>query len=406
MMGGLSELAYNKAVTACMPFQIPESPAAFLHSARELWVKLKEEKSKTVLPEGDWYPFDSLSCAPVVTELISRDFDVLAADIAGWPVADIGCADGDLAMLFAGWGAEVDAIDYAPNNFNGMLGVRTLGRLLGLPVRTYDINLDHDFKLPQDAYGLTLFLGTLYHLKNPYAVLEQLAFQTRWCILSTRIAQVTPTVRAPVESEPMAYLADGREIGNDATNYWVFSASGLFRILQRTRWAIVASQRIGCSVDSNPIDPDKDERMFVLLKSRVYFPELHVRLEEGWHPLEGTFRWTAKSFALEVVLPLEKPFSGFSLSIFVARQIAGVGRPIRLSCKIRDQLVGSAEYASGGSYEFAGKLPAFALHEPALRLNFTVESEFVSDESDGRELGICVPADSAREDRIGFRLLT
>ena len=156
-----------------MPFRIPENPAAFLRSAQELWVRLKDEKKKTQLTEGDWYPFDTLSCVPTVAELISRDFDDLAADIAGRPVADIGCADGDLAMLFAGWGADVDAIDYAPNNFNRMLGVRTLSRVLDLPVRTYDINLDHDFKLPQDSYGLTLFLGILYHLKNPYAVLEQ-----------------------------------------------------------------------------------------------------------------------------------------------------------------------------------------------------------------------------------------
>jgi tRNA (mo5U34)-methyltransferase len=389
-----------------MPFRIPESPEAFLRSARELWVKLKEEKLKAVLPEGDWYPFDTLSCAPIVAELISRDFDVLAADIAGRPVADIGCADGDLAMLFAGWGADVDAIDYAPNNFNQMLGVRTLSRVLGLPVRTYDIDLDHDFKLPQDAYGLTLFLGTLYHLKNPYAVLERLAFQTRWCILSTRIAQVTPTVRARVESEPVAYLADGREIGNDATNYWIFSACGLFRILQRTRWAIVTSKRIGCLVDSSPIDPNGDERMFVLLKSRVHFPELYVRLAEGWHPLEASFRWTAKSFALEVVLPLERSFSGFSLSVFVPRQTVQAGRTVLLSCRIQDRVVGTGAYAAGGFYEFVGELPPFALHEPALRLDFTVESEFVSDESDGRELGICVPSDSSREDGIGFRLLT
>ena len=391
-------------LTACMPFRIPESPAAFLRSAQDLWLKLKDEK-KTQLAEGDWYPFDTLSCVPTVTELISRDFDVVAADIAGRPVADIGCADGDLAMLFAGWGADVDAIDYAPNNYNRMLGVRTLSRVLGLPVRTYDINLDHDFKLPQDVYGLTLFLGILYHLKNPYAVLEQLAFQTRWCILSTRIAQVTPTVRARVENEPVAYLADGREIGNDATNYWVFSAGGLFRILQRTRWAIVASKRIGCLIDSSPIDPQGDERMFVLLKSRVHFPDLHVRLAEGWHPMEGAFRWTAKKFALEVVLPLEKPFSGFALSIFVPRQVVQAGR-IVFSCKIRDQVVGTAEYGAGGFYEFSGELPPFALHEPVLRLDFTVESEFVSDESDGRELGICVLADASCEGGISFRLLT
>src|ERR1022692_2775104 len=73
-----------------MPFRIPESPAAFLRSAQELWVKLKDEKKKTQLAEGDWYPFDTLSCVPTVTELISPEFDVVAADIAGRPGASIG----------------------------------------------------------------------------------------------------------------------------------------------------------------------------------------------------------------------------------------------------------------------------------------------------------------------------
>lgn len=36
-----------------MSFRMPESPEAFLRSARELWVKLKDEKHTTPLPEGD-----------------------------------------------------------------------------------------------------------------------------------------------------------------------------------------------------------------------------------------------------------------------------------------------------------------------------------------------------------------
>jgi hypothetical protein len=102
-----------------------------------------------------------------------------------------------------------------------MQGVARLNQLLGYSVAIHDLDLDRDFQLPRDAYGLTLFLGTLYHLKNPYAVLERLAFQTRWCILSSRIAQVTPSGRARVENEPIACLADGREIANDATNFWI-----------------------------------------------------------------------------------------------------------------------------------------------------------------------------------------
>lgn len=388
-----------------MPLRLPENTAKILSSAQEFWARIKDEKTKTPLREGCWYPFDTLSCLSTVTDLVSRDYQDLAADIAGLAVADLGCADGDLAMLFARWGADVDAIDYAPNNFNRMHGVATLSRLLGLPAGIHDINLDHDFTLPRKLYGLTLFLGTLYHLKNPYAVLERLAFHTRWCILSTRIAQLTPSSRARIESEPVAYLADGRESANDATNYWIFSAHGLFRILQRTRWAIAASKRVGCLVDSNPIDGNGDERMFVLLKSRVHFPNLEVRLGGGWYALEASFHWTGKHFSLEVVLPLEKPFTGFLLPVFVPPALMTAGRPVSLSCRIRDQIVGRSQYAEAGAFEFFGELPAFALHEPVLKLDFTVDSDFSPGASDPRELGICVPVNPADERNIDFRLL-
>ncbi len=388
-----------------MSFRLPENPATFLRAAREFWARIKDEKLKTPLSEGAWYPFDTLSCAATLTELISRDYAEFANGIGDMPVADVGCADGDLAMLFAQFGADVDAIDHAANNFNRMRGVTALGRMLDLAVHPHDINLDSVFSLPRDVYGLTLFLGTLYHLKNPYGVLERLAFQTRWCILSTRIAQVTPSLHARVEREPVAYLADGREIANDATNYWIFSAGGLFRILQRTRWAIVRSQRVGCLVDSNPIDSNADERIFVLLKSRVHYPGLEVRLADGWHPLEESFRWTAKRFSLEVVLPLEKPFTGFALSVFIPADVIAAG-PLSLTCRIKDQLVGTTQYSTSGSFEFVADLPPFALHEPILRLDFTVDTGFSAGPGfdDPRELGICVPVETTGEGKVGFRL--
>jgi len=378
-----------------MPLEPPEDAATFLRSAQEFWTRVKHEKAKTPLPQGEWYPFDTLSGLSTVTELVSSDYAALARDIAGLPVADLGCADGDLGLLFASWGAEVDAIDYAPNNYNRMQGVAALSSALGLAIGIHDIDLDRDFQLPREVYGLALFLGTLYHLKNPYAVLERLAFQTRWCVLSTRIAQVTPSGLARVESEPVAYLADGREIANDATNFWIFSAAGLLRILQRTRWAIVASKRVGCLADSNPIDGNADERMFVLVKSRAHFPGLEVRLEDGWHAIEGSYRWTHKRFSLGIVLPLEKPFTGFSLDLFIAPALVASRQPLTVSCRIRDQVVGRSQYSESGPVDFSGHLPPFALHEPVLKLDFTVESEYSPAAGDARELGICVPIEPA-----------
>jgi hypothetical protein len=157
-------------------------------------------------------------------------------------------------------------------------------------------------------------------------------------------------------------------------------------------------------VDSNPIDPNADERMFVLLKSRVHYPDLDVRLVDGWHHLEESFRWTAKRFSLEVVLPLEKAFTGFALSVFIPEAVVAAG-PVSLACRIRDQLVGTAQYATGGCFEFVAELRPFALHEPVLKLDFTVETGFSAGHGidDPRELGICVPVQTTGA--VGFRLL-
>ena len=290
------------------------------------------------------------------------------------PALDIGCGDGDFALLFSRWGTDVDAIDYAPNNFNSMRGVEQLRSSLRLPLNIYNIDLDGRFELPRQDYGFTLFLGTLYHLKNPYYIMERLAFHTHWCVVSTRIAQVTPR-KTRVETEPLAYLADGREIENDSTNYWIFSTSGLLRLFQRTRWAIVETKRVGCEVDSNPVDPSADERLYVLLKSRVRYPELQVRPFCGWHAQEqDSWRWTAKQFSLEVVLPLETPLSSFVLSARIPEQVLASVRPLALSCQIRGELVGAMNCATPGPIEFHGSLPPFALHEPRLRIDFNVDS--------------------------------
>jgi tRNA (mo5U34)-methyltransferase len=386
-----------------MSLQLPDSPDRFLQSSLAFRAEIAEIKRENALRQGNWYPFDTLSCLPIVTELFAKDYADIMASISSAPVADLGCGDGDFALLFARWGVAVDALDYPPNNYNRMEGINALASALGLSVRTFDLDLNNMSRLPSEVYGLTIFLGTLYHLKNPYGVLENLAHQTRWCILSTRIAQVTPSAGSRMESEPVAYLADGREIENDATNYWIFSYAGLLRILQRTRWAIAAIRRIGCSVDSNPIDPDADERMFVLLRSRVHFPNLQVALLEGWHRVEQNYRWTAKTFSIELVLPLETPLSGFSLRILIPTAILGTDGILGLSCTIKSRLVGDARYDGAGSHVFRGALPPFALHEPILTLRFSVDSDFSSPSGDIRELGLCVPVTGPGH-QIDFRV--
>lgn len=379
----------------------PRTIAEFRHRGKEFAAELRDLKQRVPVPDYGWYPYETMTAVPILSELLEPVYAEVSEVVANSPIADIGCGDGDLAVFFARLGCEVDAIDHAETNFNQLRGVEMLQRELSLPVSTHDIDLDRPFDLPRNDYGLALFLGSLYHLKNPFYVLETLAARSDWCVMSTRIAQVTPTRQVPIDTEPLAYLLGAREANNDPTNYWIFSSAGLLRLLERTGWMIMGHKRLGCSVNSDPVHPEADERMFVLVKSRTRHPGLHVRVVEGWHPAENdAFRWTAKQFALEVT-STERAYE-FALRFFVPDAVF-VSGPVRISCAISGQPAGAITCDSADALEFRGRFPYEA---NTFRLDFTVESDF-RPAGDTRELGICVPLldpSQRHTQRIPFRI--
>ena len=92
-------------------------------------------------------------------------------------------------------GLSVDAIDTEYTNFNRLEGERTLKKALNSSVAIVSIDLDSQFTLAGQKYDVIFFLGTLYHSKNPFFLLESLARITNYCFLSTRIARQAGTVR-------------------------------------------------------------------------------------------------------------------------------------------------------------------------------------------------------------------
>ena len=181
-------------------------------------------------------------------------------------IADVGAADGDVAFLLNSLGCEVDIVDHAPTNFNGLEGARLLARQLNSTVRVVDTDLDHHFTLPRERYNVVLFLGILYHLKNPYNALECLARYTHYCILSTKISELAPDRKTRVGDIPVAYLLGADECNNDSTNFWIFSETGLRRLFERTGWNVVAWKSVG-DAESDPFDMAHDQRAFCLLEN-------------------------------------------------------------------------------------------------------------------------------------------
>ena len=224
--------------------------------------KLASVKASISTEAFAWYPYQSLSNFPAIDQTLTGESRALLDLAGGKTILDIGCADGDLAFFLESLGCRVDVIDNPITNFNAMCGVRALKDALGSAVGIHAMDLDAGIALPADEYGLVLLLGVLYHLKNPFMMLEKLSKQTRYCLLSTALTSSVPAVEPDVSSSPLGFLASERELNGDATVYWIFTDAGFRRLLDRTNWEI-------CDYCVLPTDDRwTGLRAFCLVKSR------------------------------------------------------------------------------------------------------------------------------------------
>ncbi len=245
----------------------PKSPLyqAALTTERSLWaVKLGQR------PKSFWYPYPTLRNLKPLDQLLAQNgFDLLKlCQGPNAKLADIGTADGDLAFFLEKMGFSVDAIDFESTNFNRMEGIRILKEALNSAVTIQAIDLDSQFSVPSERYDAIFLLGILYHLKNPFFVLEKLARVARYCFLGTRVARKAPDGRS-LAKYPVAYLLGPEECNNDSTNFWIFSGEGLRRLIHRAGWNILAYTTIGDTSNSTPTDANHDERAFCCLESQI-----------------------------------------------------------------------------------------------------------------------------------------
>ena len=244
---------------------------------------LDERKQALAPTEFGWYPYGTMHNFPILNQLLTgNNRDFLKDTAQSGPIADIGAADGDTAFFLESLGYRMHAIDYAPTNYNSCRGIRLLKQSLASNVEILETDLDSQFTLPEQQYELVFFLGILYHLKNPYYVLESLARRARHAFISTRVTRYNianaaqnpyPGVnreRVEIASVPAAYLVAPDEANNDATNYWMFTDAGLRRILHRTGWDILDYMTIGNTENSDPATQAGDERAFCYVRSRHF----------------------------------------------------------------------------------------------------------------------------------------
>jgi SAM-dependent methyltransferase len=334
----------------------------------------------------EWYPSDTLSAFSHLDRLLTGDNRSLFSGRKR--ILDVGCQDGEVSFYLESAGHEVVALDHPTYNHNGMRGFRALKQALGSGIQLCDVDLDRQFLLPDAAYDVAIVLGVLYHLRNPFYILEELAKRASYCVLSTRIARRFPDGTAIPPHLPIAYLLDERELNDDETNYFIFSEYGLRTLLARTYWDVCDSMTIGGTADSDPIRPDRDERFFCLLKSR-HDRLSNVELLDGWHqPEESGWRWTKREFSARVHWEDRRPPRKLVLETFIPDQLIEHYKELRLSLSVGGRQLTPEVYRSGGTNKLIRKLRGVT--EKDLLLQFSLSGSLPPHPSDPRERGIIV----------------
>lgn len=341
--------------------------------------QLREARRQLPAPGPGWYPWDSFGSLTMFDRLLTGRRRFLQTLIDDRPVLDLGCGDGDLSFLFESLGCRVCAVDNPPTNYNGMAGVDALKIALESNVRIEHLDLDAAFQLPLRRVGLALCLGILYHLKNPFLVLETLAAHANYCLLSTAITRFATDQSTVVNHWPVAFLAGSEGLRGDETNYWVFSEAGLRTLVNRCGWEVCDWMVTGTE-DSVLWKTQPDERVFCLLRSRTFAQAPVTQLVDGWHVLENeAWRWTKRQFSLTVAPGAQR------LSLKV-KAPANLGFPLTLVARVEGTAIASHMLTEPGDFECAQAVPA---GEEVL-VEFELDRALPPDATDGRERAIIV----------------
>jgi tRNA (mo5U34)-methyltransferase len=218
-----------------------------------------QEALRLIAAHPHWY--HRIEVAPgVVTPGVNDSQMILDAlelpeSLEGLRVLDIGARDGFFSFECERRGAaEVVAIDYLTPEETGFPIAR---ELVGSQVELRQANV---YDLTPEEFGtfdLVLFLGVLYHLRDPMLALDKIAdVSTGKLILETHAIDDAVLV-APGEFKrlvdispelgeiPLMQFYPGDSLNNDPTNVWAPNQAALRAMLGESGFAVDRELRIG-----------------------------------------------------------------------------------------------------------------------------------------------------------------
>jgi SAM-dependent methyltransferase len=366
------------------------SKRTLFNLAVEFHERLQAVKNSAPPGEGlEWYPWLSLAAIEVLEQFVGREVKDLRKLTGALPALDIGCGDGDFAFFLEMIGTKVDAVDQPPSNYNAMVGVGVLKQRLKSQIGIHSIDMDARPNLPCANYGLTLMLGVLYHLKNPFLVLETLARHSRHIFLSTRVAALTPDRQFNYGALPMAYLVGEDELNQDPTNFWIFSEPGLKRLVERSGWTVLHYLTVGDAAAADPASPAGDARAYILAESRAAPPARGYHLERGWHELEyEIWRWTARRFGIRMEVPEARAPATVRFRFQLPEELLARRDAVTLRATVNGIAMAPRTFSTPGEHEYSGTVAT--IEAGVAEVEFELDSGLGPTPEDRRELGVMV----------------
>lgn len=236
---------------------------------KALEFEAKINNIKATRPDIYWYPYATMTNFIHMENMFRQGNGNLFERLENKLILDLGCGDGHLGYYLEENGFDVDLIDNHDINANHMEGVKYLKNKLNSKAALYDMDIDMQFNIPRDSYDLIIFFGVLYHLRNPFYLLEKLSYHANFLLLSTRITKYTPDCKLDLSHYSLAYLLQAGESENgDSTNYFIFTEKGLETMIKRAGWGVMNYMTVGNMENADPHSIEHDGRAFYLLHTR------------------------------------------------------------------------------------------------------------------------------------------
>jgi tRNA (mo5U34)-methyltransferase len=149
---------------------------------------------------------------------------------------DVGARDGFFSFELERRGARVVAVDYAPPEITGFA---VASSILGSHVEYHTENV---YKLDPERHGrfdLVLFLGVIYHLRNPLAALDALRSvcnEGADLFVESQLATDAVATRAA----PLWRFYPRDSLFGDASNKWAPNLNGLRAAVEEAQFRVVS----------------------------------------------------------------------------------------------------------------------------------------------------------------------